>query len=89
MPLLLPGVIGGALLVFLTSLTELTVSSLLWSTGAETVGVVIFNYEQAGYTTYSTAFSSLIVLGILFGSFLFISLEKVWRRKVLKQNDSA
>ncbi|MED1438815.1 iron ABC transporter permease [Aeribacillus composti] len=89
MPLLLPGIIGGALLVFLTSLTELTVSSLLWSTGAETVGVVIFNYEQAGYTTYSTAFSSLIVFGILFGSFLFISLEKVWRRKVLKQNDSA
>ena len=29
LPLLLPGITGGAILVFLTSLTELTVSSLL------------------------------------------------------------
>ncbi|WAA12771.1 ABC transporter permease [Fervidibacillus halotolerans] len=89
MPLLLPGVISGALLVFLTSLTELTVSSLLWSTGAETVGVVIFNFEQAGYTLYSTAFSSLIVLAILLLGIFLIFFEKIWRRKVLKQVDSA
>ncbi|MFC2949454.1 ABC transporter permease [Virgibacillus sediminis] len=84
LPLLFPGLVGGALLVFLMVLTELTVSSLLWSSGTETVGVVIFNYEQAGYSTYSTAFSSALVLGILLGGLLFLLFSKVWERKVLK-----
>lgn len=66
-PLILPGVLSGSILVLLTTLTELTISSLLWSTGAETIGVIIFNFEQAGYTTYSTAFSviTLMFMGIL------------------------
>ena len=84
LPLLFPGILGGALLVFLMALTELTVSSLLWSSGSETVGVVIFGYEQAGYSTYSTAFSTVLVLGILIGGTLFMVLGKLWDRKVLK-----
>jgi iron(III) transport system permease protein len=67
LPLLLPGIMNGAFLVFLSALAELTVSSLLWSSGAETIGVMIFSFEQAGYSTYSTAFSTLIVLAILIG----------------------
>lgn len=62
LPLMWPGVLGGAFLVMLTALTELTVSSLLWSSGSETIGVVVFNFEQAGSTSHSTALSSLIVL---------------------------
>jgi iron(III) transport system permease protein len=85
LPLLFPGIVSGAILVFLTALTELTVSSLLWSTGSETIGVVIFNYQQAGYTAYSTALSSLIVVGVLLGGVLWISFEKMWNRKVLKK----
>lgn len=84
LPLLFPGMLSGALLVFLMALTELTVSSLLWSSGTETVGVVIFGYEQAGYSTYSTAFSTVLVLGILLGGALFMALGKLWDRKVLK-----
>ncbi|TWT25242.1 iron ABC transporter permease [Planomicrobium sp. CPCC 101110] len=84
LPLLFPGILSGALLVFLMALTELTVSSLLWSSGTETVGVVIFGYEQAGYSTYSTAFSTVLVLGILLGGLLFMALGKLWDRKVLK-----
>ncbi|MDN7246391.1 ABC transporter permease [Planococcus shenhongbingii] len=84
LPLLLPGILSGALLVFLMALTELTVSSLLWSSGSETIGVVIFGYEQAGYSTYSTAFSTVLVLGILLGGALFMMLGKLWDRKVLK-----
>lgn len=84
MPLLLPGVFGGALLVLLTALTELTVSSLLWSSGSETIGVVIFSYEQAGYSTYSTAFSSLIVLSIFLIGVSIIMLEKLWEKWVMK-----
>ncbi len=42
---------------FLNALTELTTSSLLWSAGSETLGVVIYNYTSAGYTTYACALS--------------------------------
>ncbi|MGP4039868.1 ABC transporter permease [Gracilibacillus sp. D59] len=81
-PLLLPSILSGAFLVFLTALTELTVSSLLWSSNAETIGVVIFGFEQAGYTTYSTAFSSLILALILFGFINLYLLQYIWNRKV-------
>ncbi|WP_046174199.1 ABC transporter permease [Domibacillus indicus] len=85
LPLIMPGLAGGALLVFLMVLTELTVSSLLWSTGTETIGVVIFNYEQAGYTTYSTAFATVLVLAILAGGLLFTAFSSRWERKVMKK----
>ncbi|MGF7029464.1 iron(III) transport system permease protein [Paenibacillus mucilaginosus] len=62
LPLLLPGLAGGALLVFFTALTELTVSALLWSPGAETIGITVFGFEQGGDTVYSTALSTLLVL---------------------------
>ncbi|SDI68505.1 ABC transporter permease [Alteribacillus bidgolensis] len=81
-PLILPGVLGGAFLVFLTALTELTVSSLLWSSGSETIGLVIFNFEQAGYTTHSTAFSSVVVFLLLIGIGLMIGLQNLWNKKV-------
>ncbi|WP_312097589.1 iron ABC transporter permease [Niallia sp.] len=85
-PLLMPGVLSGAALVFLTALTELTVSSLLWSSGSETIGVVIFSFEQAGYTTYSTAFSTLIVTAVLTMGIMFVLLEKRWKKKVMKSD---
>lgn len=87
-PLIFPGVISGALLVFLTALTELTVSSLLWSSGSETIGLVIFNFEQAGYSTYSTAFSSIIVLFILLAIMMVAVLQKVWDRRMLHHDHS-
>jgi iron(III) transport system permease protein len=83
LPLILPGLLSGAFLVFLTALTELTVSSLLWSSGSETIGLVIFNFEQAGNTTYSTAFSTIIVLLIFIGFFVIFIVQKFWERKVL------
>ena len=44
---------------------ELTTSSLLWSGGTETVGVVIFNFTSAGMTNLASAYSSLILLFLL------------------------
>ena len=73
------------LLVFLTALTELTVSSLLWSSGSETIGVVIFSYEQAGFSTYPTAISSMIVLSILMFGILYMFLKKMWEKRVIKK----
>lgn len=85
LPLLIPGVLTGAFLVFLSALTELTVSSLLWSSNSETIGVVIFGYEQAGYSTYSTAFSSLVVMLIMLGFAILYVGQSYWNRKVGKR----
>lgn len=89
LPLILPGVLSGSVLVLLTTLTELTISSLLWSTGAETIGVIIFNFEQAGYTTYSTAFSviTLLFMGLLASfvyGFIYLFSAKYSRFKALR-----
>ncbi|MFM1653294.1 ABC transporter permease [Brevibacillus sp. B_LB10_24] len=80
-PLYLPGILTGAFLVFLTSVTELTISSLLWSSGTATIGVVIFNLEQAGSTTSSTAFSTVIVAAIGLAISLGGFMKKMWLRR--------
>lgn len=82
LPLIVPGVFSGAILVFLSALTELTVSSLLYSSETKTIGVSILSFQQSGYTLYSTAFSSMIVFLIIFGYILFYSIHFLWNRKV-------
>ena len=47
LPLAAPSAAAGAILVFLTAVNELTVSALLWSSGTETLGVVIYNLGTA------------------------------------------
>jgi iron(III) transport system permease protein len=81
MPLLMSGVLSGALLVLVTTLTELTVSSLLWSSGSETIGLIIFQFEQAGYTTYSTAFSVCIIGTMLLLSVAVMMIQKLAKKK--------
>jgi iron(III) transport system permease protein len=61
-PLAAPAAASGAILVFLTAYNEITVSALLWSTGNETIGTTIFNYEDGGYTTLAAAMSVVVVL---------------------------
>lgn len=61
-PLVAPSAASGAILVFLTAYNEVTVSALLWSTGNETIGTAIFNYEDGGYTTLAAAMSCVTVL---------------------------
>jgi len=60
-PLAAPAAASGAILVFLTAYNEITVSALLWSTGNETIGTTIFNYEDGGYTTLAAAMSAVVV----------------------------
>ena len=65
MPLVAPAAAAGGLLVFLTAFNELTVSALLWSSGAETLGVVVFSLEQSGESTYAAAVAVLTVLATI------------------------
>ena len=62
LPLVTPAAAAGALLVFLTAFNELTVSALLWSSGHETLGVVVFSLEQAGDTVLAAALASATVV---------------------------
>jgi iron(III) transport system permease protein len=61
-PLVFPTACASALMVFLTAFCELTVSALLWSTGNETLGVVVFSFEQGGDATLASALSVLVFL---------------------------
>jgi len=61
-PLIAPAATAGALLIFLTAFNELTVSALLWSSGAETLGVIFFSFQQGGDSTYAAALGTLTVV---------------------------
>jgi iron(III) transport system permease protein len=60
-PMVAPVAVAGGLLIFMTALSELTVSALLWSSGSETIGVVIFSFEQGGDSSYAAAVSMMTV----------------------------
>lgn len=68
-PLVAPAAMAGGLLIFMTALSELTVSALLWSSGSETIGVVMFSFEQGGDSKYAAALS-IITVAITFGLML-------------------
>jgi iron(III) transport system permease protein len=65
LPLLAPAAASGAILVFLTAYNEITVSALLWSSGTETIGIVIYNLEHGGYTTTAAAMAAVTVLATI------------------------
>ncbi len=72
-PAILPVAVAGAILVFMTAFNELTVSALLWSSGTETLGVLVYNLDDGGYTVMATAVAALAVaaiLGLMFGAHL-------------------
>lgn len=60
-PLVLPAAAAGALLVFMSAFNELTVSILLWSSGRETLGVIVYNLHDEGNSTASAAVAVLVV----------------------------
>lgn len=57
-----PAAFSGAVLVGLTAVRELTLSVLLLSPGSQTIGVVIFNLQQAGAYNASSALSLIVAL---------------------------
>lgn len=72
-PLVAPAALAGGLLIFMTALSELTVSALLWTSGSETIGVVMFSFEQGGESSYASAMSAITVV-ITFALMLFTNL---------------
>jgi len=60
-PMAAPSLVAGAVLVFLTAFNELTLSALLWSSGVETVGVMVFSLQYEGNSTGAAALSAASV----------------------------
>ncbi len=77
LPLTAPAAGSGAVLVFLTAYNEVTVSALLWSSGNETIGTTIFNYEDGGYTTLAAAMAAVTVAATVL---LMLGLHALGRR---------
>lgn len=60
--LAIPAAVAGAALVVLTAVRELTISVLLLSPGSQTLGVAIFNLQQAGSYNAAAALSLVVAL---------------------------
>jgi len=90
-PQLKPGISSGWILAFLFIIKEIPISSLLYSSGNETIGVLLFNLrvDTGGMETLS-AIAVLIILLTLFGK-MFTGIFK-YRRKfafnLMKANGS-
>lgn len=66
-PMLVRPVLSGTFLIFVSALTELTLSSMLASAGTKTIGLTIFNFQQSGDYNLAAAMSSVIVVLVLTG----------------------
>ncbi|MDD7911803.1 iron ABC transporter permease [Pseudovibrio exalbescens] len=86
-PLLGPVAAAGGILVFMTAMNELTVSALLWSAGNETLGVLVFNLDDGGYTVLSSALAVVTVVVIFLIMLIAQSLSRVLPRGVLPWTD--
>ncbi|ESR23392.1 ABC transporter permease [Lutibaculum baratangense] len=61
LPNVAPAAAAGGLLIFITALNELTVSALLWSSGKETIGVMIFALHYEGNSPAASALATATV----------------------------
>jgi iron(III) transport system permease protein len=64
LPSLLPAAVAGGLMAFLLAFSELTVSALLWSARTETIGVVLYNLEEAGLASPASAVA-IVIIGVV------------------------
>ena len=69
-PLLIRPVLSSTFMIFVSALTELTLSSMLAAAGTKTIGLMSFNFQQAGDYNLAAAMSVVIVVLVLTGYFL-------------------
>ncbi len=72
-PILAPAAMVSALMVFLVAFNELTVSALLWSSGTETLGVVLFSLKEAGLAGEAAAMA-ISASGVILAAMLVLDL---------------
>ena len=70
LPLSRPGMIAGWILVFMPGLRELTISILLYAHGTETIGVVVYNLQDAGYREVAAALACIVIVLLIAGNLI-------------------
>ena len=80
LPMLVRPILSGSFLIFVSSLTELTLSSMLASAGTKTIGLTIFNFQQSGDYNLSAAMSAVIVVMVLTG-YCLVALKPAEKKK--------
>lgn len=65
LPLVRDSIVAAWFLAFMPSLTELTLSALLFSVGTETIGQVVFGLYQEGRFNLTAALAVSLTLGVL------------------------
>lgn len=76
-PLIKPGLIASWFLVFIPTLRELTISILLWGPKTPTVGVAIFEMQDAGDYSSAAALGSVILIIVVSANLLLRKLLNV------------
>jgi iron(III) transport system permease protein len=77
LPIVLPSVVAGGLMVFLLAFNELTISALLWSAGTETLGVALLNLEDAGLGSESAALA-VVATAVIAALMLLLEATSRW-----------
>ncbi|HYG57655.1 MAG TPA: iron ABC transporter permease, partial [Symbiobacteriaceae bacterium] len=75
-PLIKPSMYATWFLVFIPSLTELTMSAILYSVGNETIGVMVFSFHQEGKAPVTAALSVVLVAMVFALNALMRSVSK-------------
>ncbi len=79
-PLLRPAIVGGWLLVFLIAFHELTMSSLLYGPGTDTVAVAVLNLQQLGDVPVSSALAVILTLPLIIAAVPLLATGRLSRR---------
>ena len=87
-PLLAKPVLASAFLVFIPAMTELTLSSILSAAGTKTIGLTVFNFQQAGDYSLAAAMSAVVVLIVLGGYGAALAYKKLFERQKEKKNET-
>lgn len=80
LPLILPGVVAGAMLAFTLSLDDFVVSFFTTGPGANTLPILIYSSVKRGITPDINALSTLIVLASVIGTIAVALLQRPERK---------
>ena len=70
LPLLRPSLYGSFFLVVAPTLSEITLSSLLWSVGNETIGTVVFSTQEEGKILLTAALAVILITAVVVINYL-------------------
>jgi len=84
-PAISPGIRSGWLLCFLIALKEIPISLMLYSSGQETLGVLLFGMQSQSYGLEMTSTLAVVIIGLIFIGNIMIQTGK---RRIKNENAS-